>query len=194
MKKSLNATIVNELTTAQNNTLSITIFQEGNITKTQKDGNITIDTIKRSDNEVTINTELSNDKFSLQIGNFLNLLLSSNEFLKQQRFFSSKLYLCFEITFNNVELKQDANINLNVRPNFFNSPKSLRKFAHNLTLLFARFQGIHTEFKFLESNVNTIIEGKLSEVLTPKKQKENTIKNVAFKPLNLELIQKASSN
>ena len=193
MKNTKNATIVNELTTAQNNTLSISIYQDGNITKTQKDGNITIDTIKRSDNEVTINTELSNDKFSLQIGNFLNLLLSSNDFLKQQRFFSSKLDLSFEITFNNVELKQDANINLNVRPNFFNSPKSLRKFAHNLTLLFARFQGIHTEFKFIESNINTIIEGKLSEVLTTKKQKENKIKIVSFKPLNLELIQKASN-
>jgi hypothetical protein len=193
MKNTKNVVQVTEVTTTQQNKLSITIFQEGTISKSQKDGNITIDTIKRSDNEVTINTELSNDKFSLQIGNFLNLLLSSNEFLRQQKFFSSKLDLCFEITFNNVELKQDANINLNVRPNFFNSPKSLRKFAHNLTLLFARFQGIYTEFKFLESNVNTIIEGKLSEVLTPKKQKENTIKNVAFKPLNLELIQQASN-
>jgi hypothetical protein len=193
MRNTKNVAQVTEVNTTQNNTLSITIFQEGTISKSQKDGNVTIDTIKRSNNEVTINTELSNDKFSLQIGNFLNLLLSSNEFLRQQKFFSSKLDLCFEITFNNVELKQDANINLNVRPNFFNSPKSLRKFAHNLTLLFARFQGIHTEFKFLESNVNTIIEGKLSEVLTPKKQKENTIKNVAFKPLNLELIQQASN-
>jgi hypothetical protein len=193
MRNTKNVAQVTEVNTTQNNTLSITIFQEGTISKSQKDGNVTIDTIKRSNNEVTINTELSNDKFSLQIGNFLNLLLSSNEFLRQQKFFSSKLDLCFEITFNNVELKQDANINLNVRPNFFNSPKSLRKFAHNLTLLFARFQGIHTEFKFIESNVNTIIEGKLSEVLTPKKQKENTIKNVAFKPLNLELIQQASN-
>jgi len=193
MKNTKNVVQVTEVNTTQNNTLSISIFQDGTITKSQKDGTITIDTYKRSENEVTINTELTNDKFSLQIGNFLNLLLSSNEILKQQRFFSSKLDLCFEITFNNVELKQDANINLNVRPNFFNSPKSLRKFAHNLTLLFARFQGIHTEFKFVESNVNTIIEGKLNEVLTPKKQKENTIKNVAFKPLNLELIQKASN-
>ena len=192
MKNTKNAIIVNELTTAQNN-LSITIFQDGTITKSQKDGNITIDTIKRENNQVTINTELTNDKFSLQVGNFLNLLLSSNEFLIANRNFTSKLDLCFEIKFNEIELKQSVDINLNVRPNFFNSPKNLRKFAHNLTLLFAKFQGIETTFKFTETNVNTIYDGKLSEVLTPKKQKENTIKNVAFKPLNLELIQKATN-
>lgn len=192
MKNTKNVAQVTEVNTTQNN-LSITIFQDGTITKSQKDGNITIDTIKRENNQVTINTELTNDKFSLQVGNFLNLLLSSNEFLIANKNFTSKLDLCFEIKFNEVELKQSVDINLNIRPNFFNSPKNLRKFAHNLTLLFAKFQGIETTFKFTETNVNTIYNGKLSEVLTPRKQKENTIKNVAFKPLNLELIQKASN-